>query len=233
MSESNPKGSILCPVKVLIVEGQSKLMAQSLSTLAQARRVTPLAVIDRDVRASVAYHAPAVILLGPGLDHRELLSLQNEPEKLSFPPVLLCIAHQGLETEDIYEQVDDFMVVPSSVSELEKRLRRLALRRPVTEPAAMLQVGQIALNLTTYEVTIEGRKVHLTWMEFQLLKFMMENPGKVFTREQLLARVWDSNTFGGTRTVDVHIRRLRSKLSLSSQDYFRTVKNVGYGIVYP
>jgi DNA-binding response OmpR family regulator len=80
---------------------------------------------------------------------------------------------------------------------------------------------------------MEGRRVDLAWMEFQLLKFLMQNPGRVFAREQLLAKVWGVDSIGGTRTVDVHIRRLRSKLGVHGDKYFRTVKNVGYGMVCP
>jgi DNA-binding response OmpR family regulator len=75
--------------------------------------------------------------------------------------------------------------------------------------------------------------VALAWLEFQLLKFLMENIGRVYTREQLLAHVWGVEDFGGTRTVDVHIRRLRHKLEVYGDKYFRTVKNVGYGMINP
>jgi DNA-binding response OmpR family regulator len=82
-------------------------------------------------------------------------------------------------------------------------------------------------------VTANGRPVDLAWLEFQLLLFLMQNVGKVFTRDQLLGNVWGVENIGGTRTVDVHIRRLRYKLENGSDTYFRTVKNVGYGMVEP
>jgi DNA-binding response OmpR family regulator len=97
----------------------------------------------------------------------------------------------------------------------------------------VLRLGALALDPGSYQVTVDGRLVTLAWQEYQLLKFLMQNPGRVFSRQQLLAEVWGVQDYGGTRTVDVHIRRLRFKLGEVGEDLFRTVKNVGYGLVAP
>ena len=94
----------------------------------------------------------------------------------------------------------------------------------------VLQVVQILLDQNTYQAVVDRRRIDLAWMEFQLLKFLMRNRGRVFWRAEFLANVWGFDNFGGTRTVDVHIRRLRSKLGIKAADHFRTVKNVGYGL---
>ena len=98
-------------------------------------------------------------------------------------------------------------------------------------PRHLLRLGKITLDTRIYQVRVEGSRVELAWMEFQLLKFLMENPSRIFTRDELLANVWSVDSFGGTRTVDVHIRRLRQKLGPRGNTCIRTVANVGYGLV--
>ena len=169
-----------------------------------------------------------MLLLAPDAD--EVPSSRDD----TAPMVLRCIADDELDAPDIYDDSDDFVTVPCSPAELIKRILRLASRyeRSATSAVSVV-VGGITLNPTTYQVTSNGRPVDLAWLEFQLLWFLMENVGKVFTRDQLLANVWGVENIGGTRTVDVHIRRLRYKLEVGGDTYFRTVKNVGYGMVEP
>ena len=172
--------------------------------------------------------SPAVLLLSPYAD--ALVPEDNE----DGPMVLRCIADDDLDDPDLYDDSDDFVAVPCSPAELIKRILRLANRHATTMVAAdVVRVGGIALNPSTYQVSANGRPVDLAWLEFQLLQFLMVNVGKVFTRDQLLANVWGVENIGGTRTVDVHIRRLRYKLENGAETYFRTVKNVGYGMIEP
>jgi DNA-binding response OmpR family regulator len=177
---------------------------------------------------------PSLVLVLPGWRYSWLVDARkSEGSPLASASVLVCIGHNDLENETLYEDVEDFVVVPCSAAELEKRLRRLLSLGQRGSNTDLLRVGKITLNLDTFEVRLAGHRLELAWMEFQLLKFLMENPGKVFTRDQLLANVWGVENFGGTRTVDVHIRRLRNKLELAGDRYFRTVKNVGYGLLEP
>ena len=103
-------------------------------------------------------------------------------------------------------------------------------RAPAAEDEVLLGVeyGDLALNLETYQAAIEGRPLDLTYMEYELLRFLATHPGKVFTREMLLSRVWGYEYYGGARTVDVHIRRLRAKLSEEHAVLIQTVRSVGY-----
>ena len=94
--------------------------------------------------------------------------------------------------------------------------------------ADMVEYGDLALNLETYQASIGGRPLDLTYMEYELLKFLAQNPGKVFTREMLLSRVWGYEYYGGARTVDVHVRRLRAKLGEEHAGLIQTVRSVGY-----
>ena len=183
---------------------------------------------------------PGVIIIGPGgafeIPDPAALLVDDSSDP---PPVLVCVTLEDLENDALalgggnFANFDDFLVVPCSAVELESRLRRLVRKNATTIDGGQLVVGNIILDPTTYQVRLEGRTVVLAWMEFQLLKFLMENLGRVFTRESLLSSVWGFDSFGGTRTVDVHIRKLRSKLEIHGESYFRTVKNVGYGMITP
>jgi DNA-binding response OmpR family regulator len=103
------------------------------------------------------------------------------------------------------------------------------LARRLGEPdAATVRVGPLALNTETYQVRVAGRLLDLTFKEFELLRFLMQRPGKVSSRVELLQHVWGYNFYGGTRTVDVHVRRLRAKLGPEHEDLIKTVRGVGY-----
>ena len=181
-----------------------------------------------DLDTDYGADSPAVLLLSPDADP---LTLTYDD---TGPLVLRCVPDDDLDYPDLYEDSDDFVAVPCAPAELIKRILRLARRHAASSIAAgSIRVGGISLNPATYQVTANGRPVDLAWLEFQLLQFLMDNVGKVFTRDQLLASVWGVENIGGTRTVDVHIRRLRYKLENGPETYFRTVKNVGYGMVEP
>ena len=92
----------------------------------------------------------------------------------------------------------------------------------------LVTYGELVLNLETYQAVIDGEPLDLTYMEYELLKFLAQHPGKVFTRETLLSRVWGYEYYGGARTVDVHIRRLRAKLGEEHANLIQTVRSVGY-----
>ena len=188
--------------------------------------IGPEASYDTDTDYGV--DSPSVLLLSPGAD------TPVQPDDDAGPLVLRCIPDDELDGPDLYGDYDDFVTVPCSSAELIKRILRLADRHASTSVASgSMRVGGISLNPATYQVTANGLPVDLAWLEFQLLQFLMDNVGKVFTRDQLLANVWGVENIGGTRTVDVHIRRLRYKLENGPEIYFRTVKNVGYGMVEP
>nr|WP_276606870.1 response regulator transcription factor [Nakamurella flava] len=97
----------------------------------------------------------------------------------------------------------------------------------------MITLGDLTIEEDTYTARLRGRPLELTYKEFELLKFLAQHPGRVFTREQLVTEVWGYDFFGGTRTVDVHVRRLRAKLGAEHESLIGTVRNVGYKMVPP
>jgi len=123
---------------------------------------------------------------------------------------------------------DDYITKPFSPRELVARVRGVLRRGGVTTPDEILQVGAIQLNPSTHQVLVAGKHVELTTLEFDLLAYFMRNPGQVFSREQLMSHVWGYGVAAGTRTVDVHVAQLRSKVGDSVT--FRTVRGVGYAL---
>ena len=102
------------------------------------------------------------------------------------------------------------------------------------DPAShVIRSGEVVVDDATYTAKISGRALDLTYKEFELLKYLAQHPGRVFSREQLLQEVWGYDYFGGTRTVDVHVRRLRAKLGAENEHFIGTVRNVGYRFVLP
>ena len=120
-------------------------------------------------------------------------------------------------------------MTPFHPTELEARLKHLFWRQGGGGAAPeLVSYGELVLNLETYQATIDAAPLDLTYMEYELLKFLSQNPGKVFTRETLLSRVWGYEYYGGARTVDVHLRRLRAKLGEEHANLIQTVRSVGY-----
>jgi DNA-binding response OmpR family regulator len=144
------------------------------------------------------------------------------------PALLLINGAQLGELELRDELFDDFCLTPFHPAELEARLRHLLTASGELQRAELVEYGELSLNLETYQAVISGRPLDLTYMEYELLKFLAQNPGKVFTREILLSRVWGYEYYGGARTVDVHVRRLRAKLGEEHAGLIQTVRSVGY-----
>ncbi len=129
--------------------------------------------------------------------------------------------------------LDDFITTPLHPPEFVARVRQILWRHGRAPAGKTLAAGDLVMDLTTYQIFEAGHPVTLTYKEYELLRFLMTHAGTVFNREQLLNRVWGYNYYGGSRTVDVHVRRLRSKLERGGQAYIETVRNVGYRFGQP
>jgi len=153
-------------------------------------------------------------------------------------PVLLVVTEGGLAVVNHDWGMDDVVLHTCGPAELEARIKlaigRLTAERQAADPDAhLIRSGEVVVDETTYTAKVGGRSLDLTFKEFELLKFLAQHPGRVFTREQLLQEVWGYDYFGGTRTVDVHVRRLRAKLGPENETLIGTVRNVGYRFVVP
>tara|TARA_B100000029_G_scaffold509702_1_gene599485 strand:+ start:123 stop:803 length:681 start_codon:yes stop_codon:yes gene_type:complete len=142
--------------------------------------------------------------------------------------LLLLNAGQLGQLELRDELFDDFVLTPFRHQELEARLKHLFWSQGIDSRGEIIAHGDLVINIETYQAVISGRPLDLTYMEYELLKFLVSHPGKVFSRETLLSRVWGYDYFGGARTVDVHVRRLRSKMGEEHANLIQTVRSVGY-----
>ena len=143
-------------------------------------------------------------------------------------PTLLVMDSTAIGQFDPAINPDDFIVAPLDSAELLARVGQIVYRRDGRGGDQLIRVGELTIDLQSYEVTMAGRRISLTYKEFQLLTLLASNPGRVYTREALLNQVWGYDYLGGTRTVDVHIRRLRSKLEDPDHLFVETIWNVGY-----
>ena len=154
-------------------------------------------------------------------------ALRKRDHAVSAVMMLLTGAQLGdMELRD--DLFDDFCLTPFHPRELEARLRHLFASSTGGSRADLVEHSGLMLNLETYQASFNGNPLDLTFMEYELLKFLAQNPGKVFTREMLLSRVWGYEYYGGARTVDVHVRRLRAKLGEEHANLIQTVRSVGY-----
>ena len=149
-------------------------------------------------------------------------------------PLLLAVTvRQVAELAGRADLFDDFCVLPSRPAEIAARLEHLLWRSGRHAALHVIEHGPLVLNLETYQAAVAGRVLDLTYMEYELLRFLAAHPGKVFTRETLLSRVWGYEYYGGARTVDVHVRRLRAKLGEEHAHLIETVRSVGYRFGQP
>lgn len=143
-------------------------------------------------------------------------------------PVLLVVDRTLTGDLDDEGGYDDFILTPIDPTELRVRLGRLGADEHQELDDPVLRYQDLELNTATYQATIAGAPKDLTYMEYELLRFLVEHPNRVWSREQILSKVWGYDYFGGSRTVDVHIRRLRAKLGEERASWITTVRSVGY-----
>ncbi len=180
---------------------------------------------------------PELVILDimlPGEDGLTLLKKLRTRSDTAAVPVILATA-KGTEYDKVVGLdmgADDYLVKPFGMMEMISRVRAVLRRTEPQRTQKTLRAGKLTLNLDTYVVQVDGERVQLTLKEYKLLRIFMENPGRVFTRERLLEMVWEVDYIGETRTVDVHIGTLRTKLG-DCADYIKTVRGVGYCMEVP
>lgn len=143
-------------------------------------------------------------------------------------PVIAAISWDLLRTPNARIATDDVIVVPWRLGELSMRIARLLVRKAPPVQAQLINAGDLVIDPERYDVYVANKPVLLTFKEYELLKLLASNPGRVYSREALLEQVWGYQYFGGTRTVDVHVRRLRSKIEDATHTFIDTIWNVGY-----
>ena len=215
-------------------------MAQLLlltNALAPSAEVLPaLGLLTHDVRVLPA--EPAALVDAPPADavlldaRRELVAARSLARLLRTTgvscPLLLILTEGGLAAVAADWGADDVLLDTAGPAEVDARIRLSSGRAAKNQTGSKIQASGVVIDEASYSAKVRGKPLDLTFKEFELLRFFATHPSRVFTREQLLSEVWGYDYFGGTRTVDVHVRRLRAKLGTEHEALIGTVRNVGY-----
>ncbi len=192
-------------------------------------------VSAEDCLAAAEKQVPDIFLFDimlPGMDGVQAVKILRENEQTKNTPILMLTA-KSAEIDKVFgleNGADDYLTKPFGIMELAARIKALLRRsgRSTSDSASdKITAGGITVNTSLREVSRDGRPIELTLKEYDMLRLFMENEGRVFTREQLLSQIWEADFVGETRTVDVHVGTLRTKLKKCG-DYIETVRGVGY-----
>ena len=231
-----PPGST-SPQKLLVVEDDPDIAQLLAHSLGRAGFAVELLASGADVLPAVRRLNPDLILLDlmlPGLDGLEVCrALRANPATAAVPVIMLTArAEESDRIVGLELGADDYITKPFSPNEVVARVRALLRRAQRPEPRDVLRYGGLSLDISRHAVSMDGVAVHLTAKEFMLLQYLLEHRGRVLSRDLLLSDVWGYTYTGGTRTVDVHVRRLREKLPLLIEA-LQTVKQFGYKLAEP
>ena len=219
----------------------AKLLMLTNSRNSSAEVLPSLSLLQHQVKilpaeVSVLLDAPSIdLLIVDG--RRDLGAVKNLTRLLNTTgvgaPIILVTTEGGLTAIAADWAIDDVILDTAGPAQVDARIRLaitkyLDLQREINPASVEIRGGEIAIDEHSYTAKIKGRSLDLTYKEFELLKYLVQHPGRVFTRSQLLQEVWGYDYFGGTRTVDVHIRRLRAKLGPEHEALIGTVRHVGY-----
>lgn len=216
--------------KMLIVGNETQMLDGLRTGLVQHGFVCSFANDDQSLPQHIADQAPDLLLVAmdgfaTGSQALRIADGGTLPKE-TFTIVLL--SRRTLDQPTALPEADDFVIEPWDACEVALRAKRLLRRNNGADDQETIECGDLVIDLSRCEVRLRGEVVPLTFREYELLRFLAANKGRVFTREALLNRVWGYDYFGGDRTVDVHIRRLRSKLEHSGCDFIDTVRHIGY-----
>ena len=215
---------------LLIIGKESSPLAELRAGLASSGFTSSIIPYDEGIIDRVSGRLPDAVLVEVNghTPQSEIWKFTREIKEEAPLPVLALFAAGALDGVKIDPEVDDFVISPYNLKELVLRIKRLLSRIEPVESSEVIKCGDLVIDLARCEVTVRRRKVELTFKEYELLKFLASNRGRVYSREALLDKVWGLDYYGGDRTVDVHIRRLRSKIETPDYDFIETVRNIGY-----
>ncbi|WP_129359235.1 response regulator transcription factor [Rothia uropygioeca] len=218
-------------VKILVLSdatGPCSDIVPSLGLLAHETEVRPTSASVSEIESRAA----DLVFL----DGREaLLTARNTAQLLKGTglenPIIMVLSEGGMAAVSPSWLVDDILLAAAGPAEVEARIRLAGVKaNEGILDEDVIRCGDIVVDEASYSAKAGSHTLNLTYKEFELLKFMVQNSGRVFTRAQLLSEVWGYDYYGGTRTVDVHVRRLRAKLGPDHDQLITTVRNVGYSL---
>ena len=218
---------------VLVVEDEAPLLTLLRYNLEKQGFRVDEAADGQEALLRVAEARPDIMLLDwmlPSLSGIEVCrQLRRRTETRDLPIIMVTARTEDQDAVRALDiGADDYIAKPFAIEHVIARIRALLRRSGRVASKGMLNYADLAMDQDAHRVTRAGRPLHLGPTEYRLLEFFLQHPGRVFTRAQLLQEIWGYDYFGGTRTVDVHIRRLRSKLGPEFEAIIGTVRNVGY-----
>ena len=216
--------------RLLIVANKSEPITELRLSLTQKGYDCSILPYEKSLIDSVIENPPDLLLLeiNKNASSSEIHELIQDIKQDKLTPVVMLIDTGASIPTNLYLKVDDFLVCPYSISELELRIQRILYRNNIIQNTGLFKYKDLVIDTAKCEVTVEGIVVKLTFKEYELLKFLAFGKGHVYTRETLLNKVWGYGYYGGDRTVDVHVRRLRSKIENTNHTFIETVRNIGY-----
>jgi len=217
-------------LKALIVTDEKGRVARLGSELAHTGLLCSIDSYSEKVIEKVNDQAPDLVFVAidGAATSSEAMSIAQSIKKDSHLPVIALLSREALSRLDSSLAADDFVIEPWDAAEVLARAKRILGKTKDAVELEIIECGELTIDLARYEVYVSDRLIELTFKEYELLRFLACNKGRVFTRETLLNEVWGYDYYGGDRTVDVHIRRLRSKLEDPTHTFIETVRNIGY-----
>ena len=221
---------------LMIVARESKALAKLRTALNQNGFACSIAPPGKEVTELLASQPPDLLLIEADSHSSDSESFIHGIKLERSPPVIALVAGEMPDDIEGYLEVDDFLTSPYDVKELVVRVQRLlrsgkrANERASKSAASgeLIECDNLVIDLTNCDVTVGGKVVELTFKEYELLKLLAANKGRVYSRQNLLNKIWGYEYYGGDRTVDVHVRRLRSKIEGPNDTFIETVRNMGY-----
>jgi two-component system, OmpR family, alkaline phosphatase synthesis response regulator PhoP len=194
-------------------------------------------ISHRDLKLeTVLKFEPDMIILNPDGKFDESISAYHQLKKqdaTSDMPMVMILSEEEMKDPRVPSGLYDVFCRPMRAAECVARLVLIYKKSHRITDRSLISAGDLEIDVSRYEVRLNGRKVDLTYTEYELLKFMAVHPNQVFTRDILLNKVWGYEYYGGARTVDVHVRRLRAKIEGKTQPFIETIRNIGYKFISP
>jgi len=215
--------------RVLIIAQESEAMSGLRSEIARSGFACFIVPHGDELEEEIIAYRPdlALVEMNDKLTSARTLGLIGEFKEKRRLPVIVLVDRESLSEFDVID-ADDFLPSPYDGRELVLRIKRLLNIAQNGANGELIRCDGLLIDLARCEVTLEGRIVELTFKEYELLKLLAANSGRVYSREALLDQVWGYDYYGGDRTVDVHVRRLRSKIEDSTHTFIETVRTIGY-----
>lgn len=222
--------------KILVISNDAEKSRKIAGELTAHNFICSHILSDETVDEAIADRAPDLVILSfenPTSDSPVIDVIKEQRRERPLPLIALLPTDALDKSRDLLFLVNDFATEPYESEEIILRVEKALKQTYAVDSKDLIQNGALVIDLARREVTLEGKTLSLTFTEYELLVFLAANSGRVFTREALLNKIWGYDYYGGDRTVDVHVRRLRAKIEWGKHSFIETVRGTGYRFKKP